>query len=217
MFSKMFLYIFSGYLCLQEGIDMQIRFATVADTDALLKIYSQYIDTTITFEYVLPGPQEFAERIRSIGAFYPYLVAEEDGRIVGYAYSSRAFERAAYSWCADLSIYLDRNYRSHGLGRTLYELLFKISQLQGLNLVFGVVTGTNAPSIAFHKALGFKVVGDFPQNGFKNHAWLNVLWLAKELLPARDNPAPVQSVANLDQAQLRELLEQAAAKLSTPQ
>ena len=83
MFSKMFLYIFSGYLCLQEGIDMQIRFATVADTDALLKIYSQYIDTTITFEYVLPGPQEFAERIRSIGAFYPYLVAEEDGRIVG--------------------------------------------------------------------------------------------------------------------------------------
>ena len=55
MFSKMFLYIFSGYLCLQEGIDMQIRFATVADTDALLMIYSQYIDTTITFEYVLPA------------------------------------------------------------------------------------------------------------------------------------------------------------------
>ena len=193
---------------------MHIRFATVADTDALLKIYNQYIDTTITFEYVLPNNKEFSERTRSIGAFYPYLVAEEDGRIVGYAYSSRAFERAAYSWCADLSIYLDQNYRKHGLGRTLYELLFEISKLQGLNLVFGVVTGTNAASVAFHKALGFKVLGDFPHNGFKNHSWLNVLWLAKELLPAQDNPAPVKSVTDLDQAQLYQLLKQAVAKLS---
>lgn len=192
---------------------MQIRFATVEDTDALLKIYSQYIETNITFEYVLPSHQEFADRIRSISAFYPYLVAEEQGRIVGYAYASRAFERAAYAWCADLSIYLDKNYRSHGLGRTLYELLFEISKQQGINLVFGVVTGTNAPSVAFHKALGFKVVGDFPHNGYKNHTWLNVFWLAKELLPALDNPAPVRPVQELDQAQLQELLTSAAARL----
>ncbi len=194
---------------------MHIRFATIQDTDALLAIYNQYIETDITFEYLLPGQQVFANRIRSIGAFYPYLVAEEDGRIVGYAYASRAFERAAYAWCADLSIYLDKNYRSHGLGRTLYELLFEISKLQGINLVFGVVTGTNAPSVAFHKALGFKVVGNFPHNGYKNHTWLNVFWLAKELLPARDNPAPVKSIMELNQAQLCQLLEQAAAKITT--
>lgn len=193
---------------------MQIRFATTKDTDALLAIYNQYIGTNITFEYVLPSHQEFTDRIRGISNFYPYLVAEDKGRIVGYAYACRAFERAAYAWCAELSIYLDKNYRSQGLGHTLYELLFEICKLQGINLVFGVVTGTNAPSVTFHKALGFKMVGDFPHNGYKNHTWLNVFWLAKELLPAPDNPAPVLSVHSLNQQTLQQLLTKAAATIT---
>ena len=68
---------------------MKLRFAVPEDAKALLRIYAQYIDTNITFEYVLPSEEEFAERICSFSQVYPYLVCEENGRIVGYAYAHR--------------------------------------------------------------------------------------------------------------------------------
>ena len=96
---------------------MIIRFAEETDSRELLRIYGQYMDTPITFEYVLPSEEEFAGRIRSIRREgYPYLVCEEDGRAVGYAYAHRAFERAAYQWDAELSIYLDKGHTAAGLG-----------------------------------------------------------------------------------------------------
>ena len=116
---------------------MEIRFARETDSRQLLEIYRQYIDTTVTFEYVLPTEEEFAGRIREIGGEYPYLVCEEGGRAVGYAYAHKPFERAAYQWDAELSIYLDREYRGDGLGRRLYGMLMEIliqhSQLQSLH------------------------------------------------------------------------------------
>lgn len=96
---------------------MGIRFAAEADAPALLAIYAQYIETGITFEYELPSREEFARRIREFGGTYPYLIWEEDGRIVGYAYAHRQAERAAYQWNAELSVYLDRAHTGTGLGR----------------------------------------------------------------------------------------------------
>ena len=85
-----------------------IRFAAPDDAAALLRIYAQYIETPITFEYTLPSEEEFARRIRDIQAVYPYLVYIEDGEVLGYAYAHRFQERAAYQWGAELSVYLDR-------------------------------------------------------------------------------------------------------------
>ena len=119
---------------------MEIRFAAEADAPALLAIYAQYIETGITFEYQLPTREEFARRIRDFGGTYPYLVCEENGCIVGYAYAHRQAERAAYQWNAELSVYLDRSCTSRGLGRRLYGALIDILRLQGIRTVYGCVT-----------------------------------------------------------------------------
>ena len=87
---------------------MTLRFAAPEDVSALLSIYERYISTPITFEYTLPSLEEFARRVSSVQTFYPYLVAEENGELLGYAYAHRIAERAAYRWGAELSIYLDR-------------------------------------------------------------------------------------------------------------
>ena len=102
---------------------MKIRFAEERDSETLRKIYGQYIDTPVTFECELPGEREFAERIRNIAAFYPYLVCEEAGRILGYAYAHRQKERAAYQWNAELSVYLDQAAVSRGIGKKQYRAL----------------------------------------------------------------------------------------------
>lgn len=101
---------------------MHIRFADPGDAAACLAVYAQYIDTSITFETVLPSEAEFSGRIRSYGAVYPWLIAEEDGRVLAYAYAHRAQERAAYGWNAELSVYVSRDAAGRGLGTKLYTV-----------------------------------------------------------------------------------------------
>ena len=96
---------------------MALRFASAADAAALLAIYGQYLDTPVTFEQDLPSEAEFARRIASYGGTHPYLVWEEGGRPVGYAYAHQLGERTAYQWSAELSVYLDRGWTARGIGR----------------------------------------------------------------------------------------------------
>ena len=105
---------------------MHIRFADPGDAAACLAVYAQYIDTSITFETVLPSEAEFSGRIRSYGAVYPWLIAEEDGRVLAYAYAHRAQERAAYGWNAELSVYVSRDAAGRGLGTKLYTVLLAL-------------------------------------------------------------------------------------------
>ena len=86
---------------------MNIRLAVPEDAAALLAFYAQSIDTPVTFEYTLPSEEEFRSRILETRRNYPYLVAEENGRVVGYAYAHALRERLAYQWMAELSVYLD--------------------------------------------------------------------------------------------------------------
>ena len=101
-----------------------IRIATEADAAALLQIYAPYVENTaITFEYEVPTEQEFAKRIKHTLEKYPYIVALEDKKIVGYAYAGPFKERAAYDWDVETSIYVDMEYKRNGIGRLLYEKL----------------------------------------------------------------------------------------------
>lgn len=176
---------------------LTLRFARPQDAAALLKIYAQYIETSVTFEYTLPTRDEFAARIADFGAEFPYLVLESGGTAVGYAYAHRAFERAAYGWCAELSVYLDRSYCGRGIGTVLYRALMALLTMQGVKTVYGVVTSPNAASEALHRSLGFRTAGVFRAAGFKAGAWRDVTWFEKALAPQIESPAPVAALGQL--------------------
>ena len=177
---------------------MQYRLAVPEDAPKLLEIYSEYIRSVITFEYELPSVEEFAQRIRDITAFYPYIVAEEAGLVVGYAYAHRHMERAAYQWNAELSVYLASWAAGRGLGGALYTRLMTLLKAQGVLAVFGCVTSPNPPSDRLHQRMGFQLVGTYKQAGFKNGAWHDVSWYQKMLGAHEGNPASPVPLSTLD-------------------
>ncbi len=159
---------------------MSIRIAALADVPQLLAVYAPYVlNTTHTFEYTVPTEAEFQERFRAISAQFPWLVWEEDGRILGYAYGSAPFERAAYRWCAEVSIYLAPEIWGRGIGRRLYNALERILWLQGYRVLYALVTDENGPSLAFHRRLGYEEVARLSGSGIKFGRWLGVVWLEK--------------------------------------
>lgn len=163
---------------------MPIRSAQPADVPAMLSIYDEFVrHTAVSFEYETPTPQEFSERLRAHIAVYPWLVYEENGAVLGYAYAGRAFERAAYAWNAEISCYLAPQARGRGVGRRLYAQIEEILRDMGVRKVFAVITSANAPSVAFHRALGYRDAARFTDVGFKHGAWYDVLWLEKQLCP----------------------------------
>ena len=185
----------------------EIRLAAAADAAALLGIYGQYIDTPITFECALPSEEAFRRRVAEYGAACPYLVWEEDGRILGYAYAHRLGERAAYQWSAELSIYLGRDSTGRGLGRRLYGALMELLRLQGVRTVYGCVTLPNAGSEGLHAAMGFRLTGTWHRAGFKCGAWRDVGWFEKTIAPYDPSPAPVRPIGEVPAAAAAEILE----------
>ena len=161
-----------------------IRIATVADVPEILAIYAPYVEnTTITFEYDVPCRREFMQRFLDITRQFPWLVWEENGEILGYAYASRPFLRAAYSWIAEPSVYLKPEAKGRGIGRKLYTALEEILKIQGYQVLYALITQENAASVAFHEKLGYSMLSLFPQCGFKQGRWLGVYWLEKRLTP----------------------------------
>ena len=161
-----------------------IRIATEADIPAILAIYAPYVEnTTITFEYDVPCRREFMQRFTTITEKYPWLVWEEEGEILGYAYASPPYARAAYSWCAEPSVYLKSEARGRGIGTKLYAALEEILKLQGYQVLFALVTQENEASLAFHRKLGYEEKVLFSNCGFKFNRWLGVYWLEKRLSP----------------------------------
>jgi len=161
---------------------MSIRLATVRDVKRLLEIYGPYIEkTAISFEYTVPTVEEFAQRFLRITADFPWLVWEEKGVILGYAYGSKPFERAAYQWCASASIYLCPEACGKGIGRKLYAQLEQHLQRLGYKKVYAVITTANEDSVAFHQAVGYRKIATMPDCGYKFGKWYGTVWMEKEL------------------------------------
>ena len=161
---------------------MHIRLATQADLPQMLQIYAPYVEQTpISFEYRLPTLEEFTCRFTGITRQFPWLVWEEDGQLLGYAYGSAPFERDAFRWCAEASIYLKQSAQRRGIGKKLYLALEELLRLQGYKTIYAIVTSDNLPSIAFHRALGYTHLADFPDCGYKLGGWHGVTWLQKSL------------------------------------
>ena len=167
---------------------MTIRDARRSDVPAMLAIYAPFVEhTAVSFEYEVPTEAEFARRLEEHQAAFPWLACEENGRVMGYAYAGRAFERAAYGWNAEISCYLAPELRGRGVGRRLYARIEEILTRLGYYKLFAVVTSANAPSVAFHRALGFRDAACFRNVGYKQGGWYDVLWLEKTLC---DRPEP---------------------------
>lgn len=170
---------------------MSIRLATEADLPRILEIYAPYIETTaISFEYTVPTLEEFTQRFQKITANFPWLVWEEDGTVLGYAYGSLPFERAAYQWSAEASIYLCPEAKGRGIGKSLYAALEEILKRQGYRKVYAIITTANEASVAFHKAVGYRHTATFPDCGYKFGQWYGTVWLEKDL---NTWPAPPKS------------------------
>ena len=161
---------------------MSVRIATVQDVPRILDIYAPYVkNTAISFEYAVPTLEEFTRRFLGITAEFPWLVWEENGTVLGYAYGSRPFERAAYQWCAEASIYLCPEACGKGIGRKLYAALEQRLQAQGYKKVYAIITTANQGSVAFHQAVGYRHTATMPDCGYKFGNWYGTVWMEKQL------------------------------------
>ena len=177
---------------------MILRSVTPQDCPALLDIYAQYIDTGVTFEYALPTREEFTARIAAICRDYPYLVCQEGDRLLGYAYAHQPWERAAYQWNAELSVYLAPDAVGKGLGKKLYAALEDLLRLQRVLTVYGVVTLPNPASEGLHQSMGYTQRALFPAAGFKAGQWKDVAWFGKDLSPRpKGAPEPFLSIRRI--------------------
>ena len=187
-----------------------IRFACEADVPAMLEIYAPYVrETTYTFEYSVPSVEAFSARLRDIRAQFPWLVWEEDGVVLGYAYACAPFERAAYSWCAEPSIYLAPQAQGRGIGRKLYTALDVLLEKQGYRVLYAIITDENKGSLAFHKRLGYEICGQMSRCGWKLGRWVGVVWMEKRLeneVNPKQMPAKCSDVVN-NNRNLSEILD----------
>ena len=185
-----------------------IRLASPADAARIAEIYRPYVlNTAITFEYDPPSAEEMEKRIAGTLPAFPYLVWEEDGVVLGYAYAHPLYARAAYQWNAELSVYVEMNHRGKGIGGKLYRCMMGILKLQNIQSVYACITEPNPGSIAFHHALGFTDLALYPHCGFKHGNWYGVNWLVKHLVELTDEtPAPRLTVDELPEEALRQVL-----------
>src|SRR4051794_2877267 len=147
---------------------VDIRVAQPADADGILKIYAPYCESTrVSFETVPPTVEEMRERILRVSATYPWLVGEENGRILGYVYATRLRERAAYQWTVEVAVYIATDYHRRRLAQALYMTLFSILRTQGYFKAFASVTLPNEASQRLHEKLGFSPAGIFNGVGYK--------------------------------------------------
>lgn len=170
---------------------MRIRLATPDDGAALSAIYRPAVaDRATSFEVDPPDAAEMARRVAATLEHYPWLVCEDAGQVTGYAYASRHRERAAYQWAVEASAYVRDSVHRKGVGRRLYESLFRVLALQGYQRAFAGITLPNEASVGFHEALGFSPVGVYHRIGWKRGAWHDVMWLERAV---QENLAPPDS------------------------
>ena len=160
----------------------KIRPATPEDASEIIRIYSPYIlHSAFTFEFDIPSIGNMQHRIISYMEKYPWLVAEENGKLMGYAYASAYRERRAYQWCVESSVYLDDAAKGSGIALQLYNKLFSILKSQGIRNVYSIITLPNGTSEKFHAKCGFEKFAVYKNVGHKLGKWHDVLWMIKVL------------------------------------
>lgn len=158
------------------GDDVVIRAVVADDAGGIAEIYNHYIATTvITFEEEPVSAPEMARRIGDVAsASLPWLVAERDGKVAGYAYASQWKARSAYRFSVEVTVYVHPGSPRLGIGRRLYEELLRRLKARGIHAAFGVIALPNQASVTLHERLGFAKVAHLSEVGFKFGRWIDV-------------------------------------------
>jgi phosphinothricin acetyltransferase len=193
-----------------------IRLARLDDATAIHAIYAPSVTgSAATFETELPGIAMVRERIRLRLQHYPWLVWEEAGEVLAYAYAGRFRERAAYDWIAETSVYVHANARRRGIARQLYGALLEAMRLQGITQAVGVITLPGQVSVAMHESMGFTAAGVWRQCGYKLGQWWDVGVWQMQLQTAAAVPSPITPFPQLmDSPDLHERLARFAVTSS---
>ncbi|HFI0579515.1 TPA: N-acetyltransferase family protein [Streptococcus suis] len=162
---------------------IDIRSARIEDAADLVAIYAPYVEkTAITFETQVPTVGEFASRIEKTLGKFPYLVAVEEGKLLGYAYASTYYARAAYDWTVELSVYIQQEARGKGIGSMLYDALEEELTARGFKNFLACIALPNPASISLHEKRGYEQVAHFKKVGYKFETWHDIVWLQKSLV-----------------------------------
>lgn len=173
---------------------LTIRPARSEDAAAFAALQRPYIEqTAINFAYAPPTEADFLARMAN--PLMPFLAAEEDGRIAGFAYASALRTKEACTWAVELSVYVREDARGRGIGPALYEKLLPLLDKQGYVSAYACVTLPNPASVALHKRFGFREAGVFPACGFKLGAWHDVVWLVRVVSPLPEKPGAILPAA----------------------
>ena len=168
---------------------MLVRDATERDAEACAAIYAPYVtDTTISFETDPPPPAEMAQRIAGALRTHAWVVPEDTGRVVGYAYGGPFKSRMAYRWSCEVSVYLERGRERRGGGRALYAALFARLADRGFRTAVAGMTLPNDASVGLHRAMGFEPVGTYRRIGWKHDRWQDVAWSQLTIATGQDPP-----------------------------
>lgn len=153
-----------------------VRTASLGDAESIAHIYNYYVlNTVVTFEEEVVSTTEMAKRVDEVlSTSHPWLVAEIDGRVVGYAYGSKWKARSGYRFSTEISVYLDPGHGGRGLGSKLYDELFRMLRDRKMHAVIGGIALPNDASVALHEKFGMEKVAHFKQTGFKFDRWIDV-------------------------------------------
>lgn len=180
---------------------INIRLVLPSDAPELLNIYAPIVlQTATSFETEVPSLSTFIDRIKAYSSNYPWLVAEVDGQIAGYAYGTSHRSRQAYQWNQEVTVYVHPNFKRQGIARQLYTKLFELLRFMGFRKAIAVITIPNDPSIQFHASMGFSHIGEMQNVGFKLGQWHSTSWWDLALQSSNIEPTelkPISSITHL--------------------
>lgn len=159
-----------------------IRSVKISDAKDIVNIYNYYVlNTNITFEEEELTIKDMEDRIIEKTKNHPWIVYEEDNKVIGYAHLSQWHNKSAYKFSNESSIYLDINSRGKKIGIKLYEELLRLAKEYNIHTIVAGITIPNDASIGIHERLGFEKIAEFKEIGFKNNQWLDVGYWQKIL------------------------------------
>jgi len=175
-----------------------IRLAAEHDAEQIQAIYALVVrGAAISFELEPPTVSQMRQRIIKTVERLPWVVCEQSGEILGYAYASPHRTRAAYQWSVDVSAYVHVHNRRSGVGHAAYDALFKILTMQGFYNAYAGITLPNPASVGLHESMGFHPVGVYRSVGYKLGSWHDVGWwhlvLREPILP----PEPIADLGDV--------------------
>ncbi|OEK01247.1 hypothetical protein BFP97_06860 [Roseivirga sp. 4D4] len=178
---------------------INIRFVQPSDAPDLLKIYAPIVlETATSFETEVPTVSNFSDRIKAYSSKSPWLVAEVNGQIAGYAYGTAHRSRQAYQWNQEVTVYVHPNFQRQGIARKLYTKLLELLKFMGFRKAIAVITIPNDASIKFHTSMGFKHIGEMQNVGFKLGQWHSTSWWDLELNAASNEPEEIKVMSSIN-------------------